>query len=208
MTTNIRRMMVVLAAVVLLPCLAQTASADTAANFGCGFTASDLCSGGPIMGGPPFATQTAIGGLTTNVPTLASEFFDFSFDTGSAGTATLTDVLSGGSDVLNGLIVSGSTYKSTDMFGNSTLTFSVIWDLTGAVNVQNFFSSTPYSGGGFSTVDFAQTGGGVDTVNVSLRPSPVSPVPEPGTIALLGSGLLLCGRLLRKKKEDGDEAAA
>jgi len=33
-------------------------------------------------------------------------------------------------------------------------------------------------------------------------------VPEPGTIALLGTGLLLCARLLRRKKEDGEETAA
>jgi hypothetical protein len=32
-------------------------------------------------------------------------------------------------------------------------------------------------------------------------------VPEPGTIALLGTGLLICGRLLRRKKQGEEEVA-
>ena len=43
---------------------------------------------------------------------------------------------------------------------------------------------------------------------ITIRGTSVSPVPEPGTMALLGTGLLLCGRLLRRKKEEGEESAA
>jgi PEP-CTERM motif len=59
------------------------------------------------------------------------------------------------------------------------------------------------TGSGVSQVTFETSNGSVDFANVRIA----SPVPEPGTMALLGTGLLVCGRLLRRKKK-GEEAAA
>ena len=47
-----------------------------------------------------------------------------------------------------------------------------------------------------------------DAALITIRGTSVSPVPEPGTMALLGVGLLICGRLLRRKKEEGEESVA
>jgi hypothetical protein len=196
MTTNIRRIFMILAAAVLLPCLAQTASADTVAQFGCGgFNLLNPCSGGPIaVSGPPYAYATtgAITDLLTNIGSLSP--FTFAFDTG-AGTASLFDL----TNSLTGIIVTPTSPTST---GTTTgISFGVQWDLTLAPNVANFFASVPNFGAGVSQVSFETLNGSVDSASITISPSPV---PEPGTIALLGSGLLLCGRLLRKKKEDGD----
>jgi hypothetical protein len=54
---------------------------------------------------------------------------------------------------------------------------------------------------------FQTKGGLIDSASISINGGGASPVPEPGTIALLGTGLLLCGRLLRRKRDD-EEAAA
>ena len=141
MTTS-RRVLMILAAAALLPCLAQTARADTVAKFTCALT----CGGTATTGS---GTTT---GLVTNDTGLSTDFFIFPFDT---------------------VAVPGSTK---------------LWDA---------------SGSGVSQVTFETSNGSIDFGNVRIA----SPVPEPGTIALLGTGLLLCGRLLRRKKED-EEAAA
>jgi PEP-CTERM motif len=202
MTTNIRRILMILAAAVLLPCLAQTASADTVAQFGCGgFNLFNPCGGGPVaVSGPPYAYATtgAITGLLTNVGSGALSPFTFALDTG-AGTASLFDL----TNVLTGTIV---TPASPTTAGATTgISFGVQWNLTSAPDVANFFASIPNFGAGVSQVSFETLNGSVDSASITISPSPV---PEPGTIALLGTGLLLCGRLLRKKKEDGDEASA
>jgi len=122
--------------------------------------------------------------------------FTFAFDTG-AGTASLYDL----TNSLTGIIVTAASQTTT---GSTTgISFGVQWDLTAAPDISTFFASIPNFGAGVSQVSFETLNGNLDFASVTI-----SPVPEPGTIALLGTGLLLCGRLLRKKKEDGDEAAA
>jgi PEP-CTERM motif len=199
MTTKIRRIFMILAAAVLLPCLAQTASADTVAKFGCGIV--NVCGGGPItVPGPPYVATgaNAITNLLTNVGSGSLSPFTFAFDTG-AGTASLIDK----TNALTGIIVTPTSPTTT---GTTTgISFGVQWNLTSAPDIANFFASIPNFGAGVSQVSFETLNGNIDFASVTISPSPV---PEPGTIALLGTGLLLCGRLLRKKKEDGDEAAA
>jgi PEP-CTERM motif len=194
----IRRTLMLLAAAVLLPSLAQTARADSV-SFSCG-----PCTAGTITGGPPFSTSTAIAGLTSSL--LAGDLFSFSFNTAVAGSPLLTD---GSDEILHGTIVPGSLVEGTTL---DSLTFSVVWDLTGAMDVQNVFKTNPNFFGGPSHVDFEPLGssvtpGQVDAALITIRGTTVSPVPEPGTIALLGTGLLVCGRLLRRKREDGEESA-
>jgi len=194
MTTNLRRIVMILAAAVLLPCLVQTASADTVAKFGCGLFS--VCGGAITVPGPPYAATgaNAVTNLLTNVGPLSP--FTFAFDTG-AGTASLYDL----TNSLTGIIVTAASQTTT---GSTTgISFGVQWDLTAAPDISTFFASIPNFGAGVSQVSFETLNGNLDFASVTI-----SPVPEPGTIALLGTGLLLCGRLLRKKKEDGDEAAA
>jgi len=199
MTIASRRILMILAAAVLLPCLAQTARADSVVKFSCGII--DSCTGGPITG-PPFYSIAPIGGFTTSL--LPAEMFSFSFDTRIPTSALLTD----GYDTLTGTIVSGSVTNGVPDAGSGldTVTFNVLWDLTKAPYV---FQSNPSFGSGPSMVQFGTVTNGVGGVPsiATITVSSASPVPEPGSIALLGTGLLLCGRLLRKKKEEGAEAA-
>jgi hypothetical protein len=81
------------------------------------------------------------------------------------------------------------------------LSFGVLWNLASAPNVSNFLSGIPGFGLGVSQVSFETKSGLLDSASVTI-----SPTPEPGTLALFGSGILLCGRLLRRKKQKEAEA--
>jgi hypothetical protein len=188
MTIMFRRILMILAVAVLLPCLTQTARADTVANFGCVIT----CGGtGVKVPGPPFSAT--ITNLASNVN---AGSWTFSFST-LTNTASLTD----GSNLLNGQIGSNALFP----FGPTSeiFTLGVIFQLTSlsAPDVSSFFGGVT-QGLGPAQVSFRMSNGYVDSASVQI-----SPVPEPGSIALLGTGLLLCGRLLRRKKQD-EEAAA
>jgi hypothetical protein len=188
MTRLFRRILMILAAAVLLPCFAQTASADTVASFGC----INACGGaGVTVPGPPFSAT--ITNLTSNVN---GGSWTFSFST-LTNTASLSD----GLNLLNGQIGSNALFPFGPTSGIFTL--GVIFQLTSlsAPDVSTFFGGVT-QGLGPGQVSFRMSNGYVDSASVQI-----SPVPEPGTIALLGTGLLLCGRLLRRKKED-EEAAA
>jgi hypothetical protein len=200
MTIIARRTLMFLATAVLLPCLAQIARADSVVTFGCGDNFANPCSGGPITGsGTLLSTVVPIGGLTTSI--LVGDFFSFSFNTADANSPLLTD---GTGETLHGSIVAGSVYApGDDGFGGSQVTFNVLWNLATADDVQDVFLSNPAFGGGRSTVNFSTingaTGGDVSSAQITIRG--VSPVPEPGSIALLGTGLLFCGWLLRRRKQ-------
>jgi hypothetical protein len=182
-----RRILMILAVAVLLPCLTQTARADTVAKFTCGLT----------CGGTATTASGTITGLATNVTGLSTDFFTFSFDTVAVpGSTKLWDTTTPG-ESLSGKIL-GSPMVTNSGAG---IQFDVLWDLTFAPQVASFLGNM--SGSGVSQVTFETSNGSIDFANVRIA----SPVPEPGTIALLGTGLLVCGRLLRRKKED-EEAAA
>jgi hypothetical protein len=189
----------ILAAAVLLPCLSQTASADTVATFSCG---AGTCLGGPVSAAPPNYSATganSISGLSSNIPAAANPF-TFSFDT-LAGTASLVNYDS--SDSLFGTIATG--IGAQNFFGSTTINFGVLWNLSSAPDVAYFLGASP-DFGGMSSVMFQTKGGLIDSASISINSS-ASPVPEPGTIALLGTGLLICGRLLRRKKQGEEEVA-
>jgi hypothetical protein len=194
MSKSLHRVFMILVAAVLLPVLAQTASADTVvADFNCG--GANLCSGGPVSG-PPYVTVTNVTNLLTgSIASLVGDPFSLSFDT-SAGTASLFDA---GANTLLGNIVNGSTSDSSYTVGGVTynnLTFVALWNLSGATSdVQNFFGGQ--TGQGFSTVHFVTSAAGVQSVDVTIS----STVPEPGAITLLGAGLLFCVWVLRRNKQ-------
>ena len=185
-----RRIVLILAAAVVLPCLVQTAKADTQAVFSCAVP-FDTCGGGPINSGTSFSTISAISNLDTNVGGLTP--FTLSFDTG-AGTATLFDA----TDTLNGIISSGTTVSTG---GSSTnISFNILWDLTAAPNVAGFLGTAP-NFDGLSQIFFSTDNGAVTSATMS-----VTPVPEPATLTLFGTGLLFCGRMFRRKKQNSETA--
>jgi PEP-CTERM motif len=191
-----------LAVAVLLSGLARNANADTvSASFDC-----TVCSGGPISG-PPYVTTNSVGNLTTgNIASVANVPFSLWFDTSTSMSDPTADTakLWGGGSTLLGAIAPGFT--TDQQFGAlNDLSFLVSWNLSGAsADIQSYFGGS--TGVGFSTVHFISNATGVQSADVTIT-ADVTPVPEPGTIALLGTGLLVCGRLLRRKREDGEESA-
>ena len=189
MTIVRRRILMLLAVVVLVSGLAQRASADSIAKFTCGLA----CAGSVSLAGG------TVGGLGTNVTGLTSDLFSFSFDTVSVpGTTQLWDTTTPG-ESLTGTILGAPMVTNS----GAGIQFDVLWNLTGAPQISSFLGMSD-SGTGVSQVTFETADGSVDFANVRIA----SPVPEPGTMALLGVGLLVCGRLLRRKKEEGQESAA
>ena len=201
MKLMLRSCLMILAVAVLVPVLAQPASADTVtADFNCGGV--NLCSGGPVSGGSSFATVNSVTNLLTgSIASLASDPFSLEFDT-SAGTASLFD---GGANVFLGSIALGSTTNQSFVSNGLTynnLSFLAIWNLAGAsADVQSFFGGQ--TGTGFSTVHFVSNAYGVQSADITISAS----VPEPGTIVLLGVGLLFCCTLVRRNKQGAELAA-
>jgi len=73
------------------------------------------------------------------------------------------------------------------------------YDTTGTFSLGfTTLNSTTFAGGGGNLVA-AQTTNAAGTIEAIYTFSPPTKVPEPGTIFLLGSGLLLAGSLLRKR---------
>jgi PEP-CTERM motif len=187
MTIMVRRILMLLA-IAVLPCVVQTAKADAIAKFSCGLTCTGTAS----------ATGGTVGGLQTNVTGLTTDLFTFSFDMVSVpGSTTLWDTSTPG-ESLTGTVI-GSPMVTNSGAG---IQFDVLWDLTQASLVGTFLGMSN-SGGGVSQVTFETSNGSVDFANVRIA----SPVPEPGSTALMGTGLLLCGWLLRRKKR-AEEAAS
>jgi hypothetical protein len=177
-----------LAMAVALPCLVQTTSADTIAKFTCGLSCSGTVS---TAGG-------TVAGLSTNVTGLTNDLFSFSFDTISVpGSRNLWDTTTPG-ESLSGTIIGSPMITNS----GAAIQFDVLWNLMSAPQIGSFLGMSG-TGSGVSQVTFETSNGSVDFANVRIA----SPVPEPGTMALLGTGLLVCGRLLRRKKK-GEEAAA
>jgi hypothetical protein len=200
MKPMLRHILMILAVAVLLPMLAEPASADTVtADFNCG--GPNLCYGGPVSG-PPYVTVNNVTNLLTgSIPSLVGDPFSLSFDT-LVGTASLFDA---GANTLAGTIVNGSTTDSSYISNGVTynnLSFLASWDLTNtSTAVQNFFGGQ--AGQGFSTVHFITSASGVQSVDVTIS---ANVVPEPGTIALLGVGLLFCCCLLWRNKQRTEAA--
>jgi PEP-CTERM motif len=189
MTIIARRSLMFLAVAVLLPWLAQTAKADTEIDFACAKPFAP-CGGGPVTGGPPFATL-GITNLFASSGTLTP--FEFTFNTG-LGTAKLVD----STNTLTGVIEGATTANSGG--ASTNISFSVLWDMTYAPDIAAYLSAPP-SYEGLSQVFFTTSNGAVTSATISISGVAVSPVPEPGSIALLGTGLLFCGWLLRRRKQ-------
>ncbi len=138
---------------------------------------------------------------------------------GSLGTTSLIKVASGGSSttstgsVLWNLIVNGNTFHLTDLIGNSPVTPTST--ILGAPDGHGLYSAANGSIAGnkahnpfinqTATWTFACDGcsGAIGNVDISFgttNSDPAgTPVPEPASLMLFGSGLLAIGGVIRRK---------
>ena len=144
------------------------------------------CTGGGITNsGPNYSTSSNIPLVETSGPS-TSDVFSFTFDT-STGNATISNI----SQTLLGTILSFSVSG-----GGSTkvLTLNILWNSLPSAFVT--FLGTP-TGNDVTTANFNLKSGAVVGSSVNIDPTP-----EPATLALLGSGLVLMGGFLRRKRQE------
>ncbi len=149
---------------------------------GCGGTVTFATSGS-------FVTSASASNITNVVQILGGNFlgesFTLAFDTG-AGTISLTgnsgDTLSG---TFSGFGFSGCTTLECAIAAGAT------WNSLSS-GVQTALGTT--TGLDIALVGWSRSNGAADSVDIS-----VLAVPEPSSLALLGSGLLAIGGILRRR---------
>jgi len=192
------RSLPLVAVALALPLFSQSAKA-TEIQFACGIGAiTPACNGSAsttIAGdGTTVASSSSAGITVENVQgpagggveqDLGSNFtLSWSYSNPGGGSATLAET---GNDhsTLTGNIVSG-VYNSTAHQTTLGVQFNSL-----PADFQNFLG-TPTGVGGIFYIDLTTTGG-VLTAEVNIGPTP-----EPASYFLMGTGMLLCGLLLRR----------
>lgn len=182
------RLLMVVSCVALLGFCASSARADTI-NFGCNNQAQ--CGSTTIisLGGGQFKTAPSGISLTlaSGPAALVGTAWILAFNTTTSGdNISITN----GSVTLHGRITT-----STPVGGGPTvLTLNVAWDILpdGGPNSFQTFLGTPT---GIDATAITFDAGG----NVTGTTSVIFPTPEPASLALLGSGLVMVGGFLRRR---------
>jgi hypothetical protein len=144
---------------------------------------SPLCSGN--LGTVTFTT----GALTSGSLTTGATF-------GAGGSLT---IMGNGTDGLTGALFTG-TFTSATWTVNTLPSGKIVFSFTGTLQGTNGFSGLEaFTIQGSKIVNVNPFIGGHGSVAWASGNTTVSPVPEPGTMALLGTGLIgLAGSLRRK----------
>jgi PEP-CTERM motif len=191
------RSLSLLALALALPLFSQSAKA-TPIDFTCSSTAPTLtnpaCTGTVTLSG---SNATGAGINVENdlgpVDDLTA-LFTLAFST-SSGNVSLTEFAGDGSTLLgtimNAAIISG---------GGQTLVALTV-DFTSLPADFAAFLGTPTGSGAVTTIDVT-TSGAVTDAGVHI----VNSTPEPASLALMGTGIVFCARLLRRKKKNTEAA--
>jgi hypothetical protein len=188
MTITIFRRLLLVAAMLGLSLLGQTARADSFVDFSCG---GSSCSGTVTNAGGVYST-TGIGGFIQGVaggPDFNTGAFSLIFNT-STDAISLTGNAAAGNDTLLGSIVGAVPTTSS---GQTLLALSVNWTSL-PTDFKTYLNAS--SGTSVGSVIYLASTGAATSVDFTVTPTAT---PEPSTVLMLGGGLLgLCGLCGRK----------
>ena len=178
-----------------------SATTATVTFNSCGPTGDAAC----LSGGTLF-TMGGVNAAGVNVNASSWTIGSFSASNFEGSGFTPGPVTDGGSGNVSSFGVFNQTNNSFDGFGHSSTTISFVLTNTGgtwasaadvlAANADGFVAEIH----GFSCTDTAQSDCTEAIVTgFAVNGEPTNPVPEPGTLTLLGTGLLTMAGFLRRK---------
>ncbi len=166
----------------------------TEVDFFCSVTNGSFpCTGTVVTAAGPQYSSTGINIFNTNGPYSSATVFTLTFDTSSGGGQFIK--LTDGVNTLTGKINS-FTSGAGNVPGTTNISMNVFWTSLPAA-VQSQLGSVQGTGF-FTAVDFQINNSTAQVTHIIIKATP-----EPGSLALFGSGLLAVGGLIRRKISRG-----
>ncbi len=165
---------------------------DPPVLFGCDSVGAlaPACSGTVTGTGPFSSSNIKIFNLTGQY--VITDTFTLSFNT-NTGTISMTD----GTNTLTGTILSSGFGPAGFGSGLDSISMAVSWTSLPTAVCAAGGNTAPCAGTGvFTDVTFQIN---PDTGTVEVVHIAITPIPEPGSLALFGSGLVVMGGILRRK---------